>query len=1029
MKKLMVLVLVMVFLATAVNSLTEANNQYWSLDYNDYDSSNDNGNITFSLGNSPVVTTDGIWGNATDLERGDSDYLVTSDVNGGNISAISFWIKAESWTSASGLFTISDSTATNYYWLFFGGEGITTQGAWGGVQKQEKFDYSEGSINTGQDYCFVWQHGDGLGTDLFLDNTSIGTDTAMQHNLTQTFDELVIGSYFGDNHYADGIFDEIAIWHKRLSQAEIEEICSQNPFNALVSTPPTITDVLPVNNTYALATQFFNATFTSTNDATTNITFYVNNAVNQSVNNTANATTQNFNLTLDGEKSLTWKFQACDSIGCTNTSQYTIKADTIAPEMLYSFTNGSSYYKTNVTGWFNFSDGLLLHSYNISIDGVNIQGNNSIGTNSLNVTLNYDASNLYVGLHTLNVTVADGHTDEVLKGDYTFNNGLFNDYARYEFTAPYNYGSIKIKQKDSSIFDSWTSQKLTDRYVFSFEPGSKKESYTFTVEALSKIHIADVPGSKYGKWLIYDNHWLDFMPYKDVSIVRISDNVVEVTVSDAGINSLDKLSFNSIGDLNVVTRMFYFFTNNASYSFTPLVLSYESQAMTLNLTRYGLNSTGASLVWNGTTKTVSKTSHPGSDLYTSTFTTQPFDVDSNITFVWYYNLTSNVSVESGNVTDYQYVSNIGIDNCSTFGLRGINFTVINSSDDSVMNSSAGGYFQIYIDSISNYKSHNITWSYDEIHSVCIYPNQSSFNLTGQAEFIVGSNTKTYYINDLLVSNATQNINIYFEPGTTLVTFSVTDENDNDIEGAFITVLRYDFATNTYLVSEILETDSAGNALGNLVLNTNWYKFIVTYNGIIYLETSPTKIISTTYSFQIVLGSDYFESYTSLGSISCNVAFNNNSKIFTYTASDGSGGSNTYCLDVWKKTLNSNSVINSSCASGSSVVINVGISEATGDNTYTGMGNVWIDGLKFLCADKSSSYNTGFKKFGQEGLFATFMICLTLIMIGIWSPIIAIALMILGIIVSVIIGFFMLTWSMIITFVILAIIAMMRLNQK
>jgi len=51
------------------------------------------------------------------------------------------------------------------------------------------------------------------------------------------------------------------------------------------------------------------------------------------------------------------------------------------------------------------------------------------------------------------------------------------------------------------------------------------------------------------------------------------------------------------------------------------------------------------------------------------------------------------------------------------------------------------------------------------------------------------------------------------------------------------------------------------------------------------------------------------------------------------------------------------------------------------------------------------------------------------MIGIWSPIIAIALMTLGIIVSVIIGFFMLTWSMIITFVILAIITMMRLNNK
>ena len=799
--------------------------------------------------------------------------------------------------------------------------------------------------------------------------------------------------------------------------------------------PPTFNQTSPANETtlQSAGIVYFNVTATSAIDATFNLSLWFNNSINHTWANIANNTLQTWNISFGGieEADYLWFFSATDSNGQTNSTIKTLVVDSVNPVIVNNFTNATFYFKNNISAWFNFSDGLLLHRYNISIDGVGVQGNDSIGVKELDVFFNYDTSSLTAGLHTLNVTIADGHTASVLKGDYDFENGLFNDYAKYEFTAPYEYGSIKVSQKDSSIFDSWKSEKQVDRYVFSFEPGSKKESYTFVVEAENNIYIIDSPNSPYKKWLVYGSHWLDFMPYQDVSIERVSSNKVEVTISDAGIENIDKLSFNSIGDLNIVTETFNFYTTNASITYPAVISELQSNNIILRINTTGIISTAASLVWNGTSKASTKTSVTGIDTYTSSFVVPIFPANANLSFHWLYNITGSINNESGNVSANQTLIRIGIDNCTSYGLRGVNISVINSSSDAKMNSTGDGFLKISIDDISTYKSFNLSFSYAGAltHGICINPNGTTFNMTGQTEFFIGSVTKTYYFNNFTVSNVTQNIELLYDDGSTLVTFTVTDENDNAVENAYITVLKYDFGTDTYFTSEILKTDSEGVAVGNLVLSTQWYKFVITYNSQVFLETSPTKIISTTYNFQIVLGSDYFANYNQLGSISCNVNFDNTTKIFSFTATDSSGGSNEYCLNVWKKTVNTNTAINSSCKTDVGTTINLGINEEVSDNTYVGIGSVRIGSNTFNCDLTTHSYNTGFKKFGQEGLFATFFIILTIVMIGIWSPIIAVMLMVLGIVISIIMGIFMLTWGSIVGLIIMAVITVVRLNKQ
>ena len=709
-----------------------------------------------------------------------------------------------------------------------------------------------------------------------------------------------------------------------------------------------------------------------------------------------------------------------------NSTTNIFYTDMVIPTITTNFLNNSIYYLVNISALFNFTDDQMLHRYNISIDGVNIQGNNSIDAVSINVSFAYNVSSLSSGLHLLNVTIADGHTATSLLGSYDFNNGLIGEYSQFNFNYPYKMGYIKINQK-GGILDNWQTERKADRYSIIFKPFTKSTSYTFTIEADDYIYIVDKKDSDYGKWLIYNEHWIDFMPFKDITIKRITDNLVEVTLNNVD-DKLNELVFNSIGDLNIVTKTYNLYKINSTISYSAVVMGLVPQTISLSIDNTGTTHTNAGLIWNGNSKSVTKTT-PSYDYYTSTFITSYFSSDTSISFNWNYNITGTVNSENGTLTYNQTIVNFGIDNCTTFTTRAFNFTVINSSSLAKINSTADGYFGLYFNDVTYTVNFNLSWIYPELtHGICINPATAVLNLTGQMEFFINSIIKTYYISNSTISNQTQNVNIYYDDGTTQVTFTVTDENDNPLDNVYITVLIYDFGTNTYLTSEILKTDTEGHAIGNIVLNSQWYKFIVTYNNKVYLETTPIKLITTTYSFQISLTDDYFTNYNTVMGISGDVTFTNTTKYFSYTFTNPTGSSQLGCLKIRKISLYGDTVINQSCVNAAASTINLAISEATGSNTYIGTGTIGIGTNTFILDEATASFNEGYKTYGKEGIFVTFLLVLTLTMIGIWSPIIAVVLMVLGFVLSIILGIFYLSWGMMIGFIILGIIVIMRLNR-
>lgn len=175
-----------------------------------------------------------------------------------------------------------------------------------------------------------------------------------------------------------------------------------------------------------------------------------------------------------------------------------------------------------------------------------------------------------------------------------------------------------------------------------------------------------------------------------------------------------------------------------------------------------------------------------------------------------------------------------------------------------------------------------------------------------------------------------------------VTATVYDENNVVVEDAQIKTLRYDISTNSYILQEIVITNFEGQAVMGLQLDTEYYKFIIDYQGVQKLETSPTYISETSLTFGIVKASLAGEDYFIYEKVTSDVYFNNNTENFVFTYNDASNTATQGCLYVYEVLVTSDTLINSSCSSTAAASIVLGITPEN-NSVYRADGYVTIDG--------------------------------------------------------------------------------------
>lgn len=995
----LLLIFVTIKSASAIN-LTNGFKAYYTFD---------NGNTTFSGASDPDMTewtktynvtssTGGPVFNKTGIHNEAWNYsTASSTINSGtdwnfNMNTQCGWINTRN-LADWGRITYLDDARTAWALRLSNAEVLNFFYTSSGVNGQITGTFS---LNTNQWYhiCAVYNATD-AGNELKLYvNGSLDVQGAKGGNLDNP------GAFHGfgmrsNNYYFAGLIDEYAIWDRPLSPNEVSHLWNGGAGNFTWfksgGVPPVPDDLNLSANPYPTLAQFNTnpVTVWATANASNNWTcrLYLNGTLNQTqqmLNGTVVNCSFQINLTNGG---WTYFIRGNTSLTDENTTNGKIYFDNVNPVItVLNWTNGTLKYNTNITGLWNITDNFYLHRLNASIDGVQVFGVMDINSTQYLFNFSSNVSGLSVGLHTLSIQVADGHTaNSIVTDSIDWSNGLFNDYLRYDFKPPYANTYLQIVNKDSSVWDSWKTTPAKDRHTFSFEPSTVTKTITLDVTSNSKISVAE---NDELTWLVFNNHWVDFAPY-NVSFKRINEYYVQAIIQNPNLDS--KLEFNSIGDLNIITRNYTFAVTNLSASYTKYVNEGSVQTIQLRIYRNNTNitNTSAALSWNGTlmnvTKTVSATTY---DLYTSTFTTSLITSDplEVFNFTWFYNITHPINNLTGNITLNQTVYRIGIDNCSTYTIRAINITIRDEGNNSPINGFINGYFEVWINETNTYRAFNLTWAGNSTYGLCINRN-ITYYLDGQMEYGATSyDNKNYYLNNYSVDNVTDILDLYLTLNTTLITLLVTDQDDDPVKDVFIHVQSYDLGTNSYQTTEIVKTDFEGQGFAQMIMNTQWYQFMLVYNGVTVLQTDATKIVSTLLNFQINLEDPVLQTWTKYNQISCGISFNNVTNNFRMDFNNPSSEPITALLTVYNSSMFSKTILGTNNVTAASGTLLVGIGATPANNTFTGQGVLTIDGQTFPCGNSvSTGFNQDFQIWGTQGIFYAIFIIIAITTAFIWGP--------------------------------------------
>lgn len=512
-----------------------------------------------------------------------------------------------------------------------------------------------------------------------------------------------------------------------------------------------------------------------------------------------------------------------------------------------------------------------------------------------------------------------------------------------------------------------------------------------------------------------------------------------ITPNNFTINSTTRTScFNiSAGTHNVMANKTGWYSKNQIFTVTVLsniTRTIENLSSSLaNITVYYSNGTKISN-WNISITSDDYPSWPAENGSTSSGSYNFSGINGTYTAI----MNDAIGTETFTFTLNAYTQNIsfyhfGIDNCTAYHVPTMNFTIWNEETAALLNNSA---LNIYLEITSSYypgnKIYNFSFSTGNYYALCV-PNNTITGWTAyaQAEYsnLPNYDEKNYYLINYNLSNTSANIDLYLAYNTSQLKLKVRDYTDQGISNAYIKVLSYDLGTNSYKTTEIVKSDSSGDAYAEIIPNIQWYAFIVEYNGRIYLQTLPTKITTSELTLRISLTSDYFTNYNIVAGIANILFYNNATSTFSFTYDDPTGNVQQGCLQVTERNAFRDSVLNTTCVNSSASTILISIAGVAGNYTYIASSYAMIDGISIPLNSTSVNLNTTYKMFGALGWLITFLLVITLVLVGCWHPSVAIVLAVFGIIASVIMNFIYVTWTSIVVLVIIGAIALYRVGNK
>lgn len=351
------------------------------------------------------------------------------------------------------------------------------------------------------------------------------------------------------------------------------------------------------------------------------------------------------------------------------------------------------------------------------------------------------------------------------------------------------------------------------------------------------------------------------------------------------------------------------------------------------------------------------------------------------------NTLQNVNITSNlvNLTFYLYTTNT------------LNITFYDQATPTVILTGP----TISADFISTMASYNYTTTNGTMYAILLTPDTYTirYRSTGYTErvYVFTLTNTTYNTLNLYLLNSTS--------GTENLTVSVVDQLVTPYTNINVKSLKYDLTSNSYILQEIRSVNSNGQAMFSVTFNDEFYKFIVEdrNTGEVLKTTEPDYISSTSLTIQINRGQDYSEEVVNYGSITASVVFNTATNNFRFEWNDANGITEGVLFTTYLFANNTYTLVNSSTSISASGTLLHSVTAING-TTYSSFAYYLEDGTyKFLTGNSYTYPDPDKEVWGNMGLFAQIMLTLGVSALVFISPVLAMLLSPLTIVIGAYMG--------------------------
>ena len=635
-----------------------------------------------------------------------------------------------------------------------------------------------------------------------------------------------------------------------------------------------------------------------------------------------------------------------------------------------------------------------LFFYNNKWNLLDIQGENTfnqIQGYQWNGT-GWERNDTFIGL---TFTWGQGHTGDIfMKDNILYGISGANDGSARVHTWDNNSWTYRVNYGDLGSFvypHYWSSQNILFWAIASATPIYKSFNLNYTQNSsllIGSNEIWNYTGTfdqtnnrtsnlastinqfLNATYLVGTNYIIPFMFHSDT----------------AGILQYLNLLFNNEG----------FLENSQTYT-TP-VYDTSRHGFSINFSydsnNYEEVSSNAVFVYNNSRYSSTLSSSSGNDyIYSSTIDIPVVTTETNRTFYWEINLVNSTGgTFVGNSTFYnQTVLPSNFSQCGT-GENAVNYTIYSESTLALLVAAFKATFEWKLNESSSItKNISVDLSAANNYQFCIDSNETFFTDIAIELSAIDYHTKLYDFINQQFSNDTTHQKLYLlndTIGSTII-IEVKDVGLAPLEGYTIKIYRYVQSTGEYILIHEDVTDIFGQITSKLIENDVKYR-IEFYNpsGVLVKSTGDLVVacrsVICVLPFVIEDTTDPFARFDNVTGLSPSLTFNNDTNTFIFTWVDTSGDTATYNLKVERILGNGTTTIcdNSTISNSGTLTCAVGDMKAS----YRAQAFRTVEGtevrIRVLTNVKVGDIS---EIFGLEGLFWSFIILFTFIIIGIYSP--------------------------------------------